>query len=524
MVKKYWKLTALSLGVIFDFLFWKKNPGISYAIFIVLTICASYMISKVEIIFHSPKNSPLLIPIIFFSIMTFIRRNPFISFLNYLLPLFFLSIYVITFQNGEWIYYRLVDYINNFFRLSFNILKFPLFRASSGRPDSPSGSNKSKNTKVWSIFRGILLATPILIIFSFLFSSADIIFEQKTIDIFSKLNLQNLPETLFRGGLILLTANILIGFMFHASTESQKIFPAKKPIFKKLLGFTEACIVIGSVFLLFLLFISIQFQYYFFPKNNIVISGLTFAEYARRGFFELVVIAVLTLFLLLGLNTFTSRNTNSQEKLFTILNIGLLISMLIILASSFQRLLMYESAFGFTQFRTYAHVFMIWLGILLISVVFLENINQEWAIVNAAILVLVGFSVSLNLMNVDAFIAHQNIQRAKSGKDFDVTYLSSLTVDAVPTLTKEYSSSDTSGEIRDDIGAVLVCFQAKKILTKTNAKTWQSFHISDWKAIHKLETIEQHIEEYKIQEEDWFTSVYSPAGNEYTCADFSFID
>ena len=523
MIKKQWKYAAIILGIIFDYLFWEKNPGISFSIFVMTFISASFILLKIDKTPLSSRNLFLFFPILFFSVMSFIRRDPFTNFLNYLLTIFSLSVFVISFQNGQWGSFGLVDYIANLFHLAFNTLKFPFFRVSLDQPDTSSNKERLR-TKTWAILRGALITIPILYIFIILFSSADLVFEQKTYQLLNLMNLQNLPELFFRSVLILIMANLFSGVMLHASVESAKVNPSHKPIFVKFLGFTEACIVLGSVLTLFLFFIGVQFQYFFFPKQNIAFSGFSYAEYARRGFTELVIIAFLSLLLILSLNLLTNRKTISQNKLFKFLNVGLVFSVLIILGSSFQRLLLYESAFGFTQSRTYAHVFMIWLGLLLASVVVLEYVNKGWAITNAAIIVLIGFSATLNMINVDAFIAHQNIQRAKNGKALDVSYLSSLTNDAVPTLVNEISASDISEEMRDGIGAAITCFQVKENRNKLITNSWQSFHISDWKAERMLVQVSDHIQGYQIQEEDWYTSIISPAGVKYTCQNYFMFD
>jgi hypothetical protein len=88
----------------------------------------------------------------------------------------------------------------------------------------------------------------------------------------------------------------------HAATQSkdEKLVGEEKPVLPPFLGFTEAAIVLGSVAVLFAAFVYIQFQYFFGGQANIHIDGYTYSEYARRGFGELITVAVFSLLLILG--------------------------------------------------------------------------------------------------------------------------------------------------------------------------------------------------------------------------------
>jgi hypothetical protein len=177
------------------------------------------------------------------------------------------------------------------------------------------------------------------------------------------------------------------------------------------LGFTEAIVVLGSVNLLFAFFVGIQLRYFFGGQANIHLLGYTYAEYARRGFGELVVVALLSLLLYLGLVALAKRENPAQRWIFSAMGIALVALIAVILASAFQRLALYEGAYGFTGLRTYTHIFMIWLGILLLAVVGLEIAGVRRFFPLAALLAGLGFGVTLNLLDVDAFIVWQNVAR-----------------------------------------------------------------------------------------------------------------
>ena len=129
-----------------------------------------------------------------------------------------------------------------------------------------------------------------------------------------------------------------------------------------------------------------SFQYFFGGQTNIHIDGYTYSEYARKGFGELVAVAFFSLLLLLGLGAVTRRETESHQRTFSIFGIVLVGLVLVMLLSAFQRLVLYEDAYGFSRLRTYTHVFMIWLALLLVTVVALEITRRERAAAFAMLL------------------------------------------------------------------------------------------------------------------------------------------
>ena len=130
-----------------------------------------------------------------------------------------------------------------------------------------------------------------------------------------------------------------------------------------------------------------------------------------KGFGELVTVAFFSLLLLLGLGAITRRENENQRRTFSGLGVGLLGLVIVMLIAAFQRLGLYEAAYGFSRLRTYTHVFMIWLGLLLVAVVILEVLRRERVIGLGMVLASLGFVISLSVLNVDAFIVKQNIQR-----------------------------------------------------------------------------------------------------------------
>ena len=301
------------------------------------------------------------------------------------------------------------------------------------------------------IVRGLLLALPILLIFGALLSSADPIFGQGLEDFFKFLKIENLPENIFRLSYILVIAYFLTGLYLHALTKStdEKLLGIDKPVLSRFLGFTEAAIILCSVNLLFAVFVGVQFRYFFGGRGNINLEGYTYSEYARRGFMELVLVAFFSLLLFLALSTIAQRGTRRQRITFSALGATLTILVGVILVSAYQRLVLYEVAYGFTRLRTYTHVFMVWLGVLLAVLLLLELFGKLRFFALASLIVAIGFGITLNLLPVDGFIARQNILLAQQGEELDSSYLLSLSLDAVDKLRQMYSDPKLDQLVRE---------------------------------------------------------------------------
>ena len=161
-------------------------------------------------------------------------------------------------------------------------------------------------------------------------------------------------------------------------------------------------------------------------------DGFTFAEYARKGFGELITVAFLSLLLYLGLSAITRRKSVGKQKWFAGMGVALVLLVAVILVSSFYRLSLLEDAYGFSRLRTYSHVFMVWLGILLAAVIGLEIANYRRGFAMAAFFMVIGFGITLNVLNVDTFILRANVNRAVSMGNLDYLYLQELSDDSVP--------------------------------------------------------------------------------------------
>ena len=524
---RFW-LTALVLAWAVDLLFWGKPIGISSFLWIFLLLVGLFGLAWSEGARPARLSLVLVVLILALSGMSVLRLEGFTRFINIIMALFAITILVTTYRSGYWLYYRLVDYIMPFLELIGSGFSRPikLMETASQETTSTETNESGWRTTVRNVapyLRGLVIALPILLILGALLASADPVFSgymEKFLKIF---DIERLPEYLLRLVYILMLAFIFTGYYLHA------ILPAKersrpdtqKPWFKPFLGWIESGIVLLSVDLLFAFFVAIQFRYLFGGQANISAVGYTYSEYARRGFSELVAVAVLSLLLYQGLGLISRLNKHSQQRSFTGLSVTLLILVLVILASALQRLLLYEDAYGFTSLRTYTHVFIFWLALLLLATIVLELVQRRGTFALAMLLACFGFSLSLGLLNVDGFIANQNLQRTRQGYELDFPYLTTLSDDAVPVLVEQFSSPDLPSAAHEVLGAGLACRTA--LLSEQTPLPWQSFHPAVFQARRLLLKENAPWRSYTVWKKEgrWWIKVN---GNDQACTSYRFMD
>jgi hypothetical protein len=203
------------------------------------------------------------------------------------------------------------------------------------------------------------------------------------------------------------------------------------------LGTIETVMILGLVDLLFLTFVVIQVPYLFGGMDLVQNTpDFKLAEYARRGFGELVAVAALVLPMLLVSHWLLRRGTERLERVFRVLA-GIQIALVfVIMASAFQRLVLLTGAagYGMTIARFFPMVLMIWLAVVFgwfaLTVLRGSRNNFAWGALWAAV-VLLG---ATNLMNPHAFIARTNVDLMHKGREFDASYIRELGADAVPTM------------------------------------------------------------------------------------------
>jgi hypothetical protein len=202
---------------------------------------------------------------------------------------------------------------------------------------------------------------------------------------------------------------------------------------------------VGTVLLvvdtLFLAFVAVQFRYLFGGAALVDgLAGLSYAEYARQGFFQLVAVAALSLPLLLLADGALGRRDARSLGRFRGLAAVMLVLLNIMLASALWRMRLYTAEYGLTELRLYTTAFMGWLVLVFgwFGATVLRGRRERFGFGSLAMgLFVLG---ALNLVNPDGLIAGTNLARAGRGRAVDTAYLYSLSADALPAVHRALPS------------------------------------------------------------------------------------
>lgn len=211
------------------------------------------------------------------------------------------------------------------------------------------------------------------------------------------------------------------------------------------LGVIETSVVLGILNLLFLSFVIVQVPYLFGGMDLVQNTpDFKLAEYARRGFGELVAVTVLVLPLLLATHWLLKKDNPLNEKVYRVLAGIQIVLLLVIMASAVQRLFLLTGSLGYglTTVRFYPMVVMIWFAIVFVwfGATVLRGARKyfAWGALWSAIFVLAG----VHVLNPDDFIVRTNIALMKQGREFDAYYNAGLSTDAIPALLESLPEMD----------------------------------------------------------------------------------
>jgi len=284
--------------------------------------------------------------------------------------------------------------------------------------------------------RGSILAAPIVIAFFLLLSAADPTLANWRTSAWSTLSsLSFVPPVLLF--IILGTATLgAFGIAARRSAELDDTITHVDEPQVGVLGATERLIVLGSVAVLFAVFLILQLSYLFDNSGSRAGSGLTFADAAHRGFIELTLTATLTAVLVIALDRFALRS--ARENVVKYCALVLLAESLPMLLSANSRISHYEAAYGYSLLRLYVHVYIAIVGVamLLLARQTLSSIDLGRLVQHLAITATIAIAV-LSFWNHAAWIVEKNVDRYVAERKLDVMHLTRVAAagpDAIPQL------------------------------------------------------------------------------------------
>ena len=407
---------AFIATAIFNLLFFKVFVGIGVGFIFLLFNFYFFFIRNKENSYTQLGIQSSCIAVFFGFLLAF-RANEIVSFINYICAGFFSLISLYLYKQPKVITYKILDFLTAPFILLRDTIA-GIFGEANYKKDF--SSLKKPHSK--SLLRGVVIALPLLFVLFVILSHAD--------PIFNKLVNQGLSSI---GERFIFSAFVLFSLVALGLAELKKS-PEVKKIIEHASGKPyEAVVIVGSIVLLFAAFIMVQFRYLFSKVSiqdlhQLGINSLTYSEYVRKGFFELLIAAVITIGVAIYVLHFLHLANGKIKRVLQVSTGVLLIEVGLLLASAAQRVMLYEAANGMTRARMFGLVFLVWLSIMLLIflVKVFRDIKQKWffsAVISTTLIVVLG----MNVINIDGLIATK--YKPTVNKEIDYYYLAYLSYD-----------------------------------------------------------------------------------------------
>ena len=410
------------------------------------------------------------IPIILLSLNYLLFNNNTFNALNFMfiLLLLFLMYYYSSnnkykisafFKESAKLLYRPFNYIGSFYKETKEQI----------RPRIKPRENRK------SIWKTLLIVVPIVLIVLALLAKADQTFANifsVLLDYIAKILrfefIDKLLGRIFLFIVMFFVLGITTKYLINEIGNTKYEFDSKK--FKDIFTLKVLIIVLNVIYIIFDI---IQIKVIF--SNNELIN---YSYFARKGFFELMVVSFINLSLILLSKKFeVSKKDDKFMKVMNILMIGLT---LIIIVASFMRMHIYELAYGYTTLRIFVDVILISEALLMIPTV-MYIINDNFDISKSYLIIIICVYTFVSFLNIDGIIACKNINRYKNGKDLDIQYLETYTTDNVVPLIDLYNSTD------DAIIKYELETYFKRVYEHNQIESWEEFNYSKHKAIKLIE-------------------------------------
>jgi hypothetical protein len=278
----------------------------------------------------------------------------------------------------------------------------------------------------------IAVSIALLVVFGTLFASADAAFADILSRAVPDVDGGTVARWIFVFGA---TLGVLGGAAFLRAAPPDLSDPDDDG--RRRVGRLEWAIPLGLLTVLFALFVAVQLTVLFGGSRYVLVTdGLTYADYARGGFWQLVAITGLTLVVLAGAARWAPRGTRT-DRVFIRAMLGTLAGLtLVIVASALHRMDVYADTYGLTRLRVLVALCEFWLGVVFLMVLVAGiRLRAAWlprAVVGAGVLAVIGLATA----NPDGLIADRNVARYEQIHRIDVAYLSTLSADAVPALDR----------------------------------------------------------------------------------------
>ncbi|QCJ42243.1 DUF4173 domain-containing protein [Bacillus sp. S3] len=478
--KKDWifLVLCLALGILAEESFFHGQIGISYIVFVVAFYLVFYWRSHRFSFSHQRFGYLVLCCIWLLSASYFLNDNMLFYALNTMvIPglIIFHLVLITSPKSFRWSQPAFVIFLLT--RLLEAIKYNAAFAAYLGK-----GINRGVDEEkllIWKkVLIGVVISIPVLAVVLRLLITADTEFERIVGGIPDWFRVID-GESMFRLIIILIYTVVFFGFIQVFFQKTIKVF--KQDFIAAQSQKLDSIIAITVLFLIntvYVLFVLVQFKYFF---SGTLQGDLTYAEYARKGFFELLFVTMINLSIVIAVVTMGDRGKKGLKMVSQIMLTILVLSSAVMLCSAFLRMGLYEEAYGFTFTRVLVHSFMIFL-----AVIFTYTLVKIWveklSLFHFYFITSLLYYTAITVIDLDQIVVKENLNRYEQSGKIDIQYLNSLSATGVLGLIELYERDQTL------TGLQTILLERQKE-ARTQSTSWESFNLKKEQAKKKLQSL-----------------------------------
>lgn len=413
-------LISAILGVFCTVCLYRNFSGITIPFFAIVWIgCCMAALKKLEIKI-SKISFVYMVVIMLFSISTILTTSSFVIFFNGICVFIIISIMLLGnfYDVSNWQFGRFIVGTISMIGQSIMHIFAPFTYLEDYRE-----SKAKKDSKFIYIIIGLAISIPLVMVVLILLISADSIFSSMFLNIFKNINFVDIF------GISFLFCFASFGFYaVIASLASKKIKNEIEDIKK---GEPVIAITLTSVLtVIYIVFCMIQIIYLFIGGANALPDGITYAEYARKGFFQLVFVSIINFALVL-----TCIRVFRESKVLKVLLTILSACTYILIASSAYRMILYVGVYNLTFLRILVLWFLALLTVLMTGII-ITIFNDKFNLFRFSLIAVISFYMVFSYAKVDKIIAEYNVSHIDVLTYSDVIYMvDELSYDAAPVIS-----------------------------------------------------------------------------------------
>ncbi|QLQ39446.1 DUF4153 domain-containing protein [Micromonospora robiginosa] len=287
-------------------------------------------------------------------------------------------------------------------------------------------------TTVRKITVSVVATLVLLVVFGSLLASADAAFSEALSALVPDVDL----GVVFRGLFLAAVGGLIVVAALYTLAAPPDLSTVDRPSARRL-GLVEWAPAIGALTVLFAGFVVVQFTTLFGGQRHVQrVAGLSYAEYARSGFWQLLFVTLLTVAVLGGVTRWARRERPVERTVLRVL-LGLLSALsVVIVVSALSRMWTYQKVYSFTGERIFVMAFEMLLGAVFLMILAAGVKWQGRWIPGTTVALTVAMLLGLAVLNPEDYAARRNTLRYEQTGKIDAWYLRALSADATPALTK----------------------------------------------------------------------------------------